>query len=179
MFDLEGKAALVTGASGGIGGAIARALHAQGAAVALSGTRKEALDAVAGELGHRAAVVPCDLSDAAAAAAASDRSQGTTAARWPSSPATASKASLRVPESATAAPWACNARAIAPPIPPEAPVTRAAFPSKSNMTSPFVPWVASWVSDCFEQRFDLGRRAHRLGAQLPIYAPRQSAQDLA
>ena len=51
MFDLEGKAALVTGASGGIGGAIARALHAQGAAVALSGTRKEALDAVAGELG--------------------------------------------------------------------------------------------------------------------------------
>lgn len=69
MFDLEGKAALVTGASGGIGGAIARALHAQGAAVALSGTRKEALDAVAGELGQRAVVVPCDLSDAAAASA--------------------------------------------------------------------------------------------------------------
>jgi 3-oxoacyl-[acyl-carrier protein] reductase len=69
MFDLEGKAALVTGASGGIGGAIARALHAQGAAVALSGTRKEALDAVAGDLGQRVAVVPCDLSDATAAAA--------------------------------------------------------------------------------------------------------------
>jgi 3-oxoacyl-[acyl-carrier protein] reductase len=69
MFNLEGKAALVTGASGGIGGAIARALHAQGAAVALSGTREEALDAMAGELGARVAVVPCDLSDAAAAAA--------------------------------------------------------------------------------------------------------------
>ncbi len=69
MFNLEGKAALVTGASGGIGGAIARALHAQGAAVALSGTRKEALDAMAGELGARVAVVPCDLSDAAATTA--------------------------------------------------------------------------------------------------------------
>jgi NADP-dependent 3-hydroxy acid dehydrogenase YdfG len=51
MFDLTGKTALVTGASGGIGGAIARALHAQGAAVALSGTRKEALEALAAELG--------------------------------------------------------------------------------------------------------------------------------
>lgn len=69
MFDLQGKAALVTGASGGIGGAIARALHGQGAAVALSGTRREALDALAGELGARAAVVPCDLSDASAAVA--------------------------------------------------------------------------------------------------------------
>ena len=69
MFDLQGKAALVTGASGGIGGAIARALHAQGAAVALSGTRREALDTLAGELGERVAVVPCDLSDQAAAAA--------------------------------------------------------------------------------------------------------------
>jgi len=69
MFDLQGKAALVTGASGGIGGAIARALHAQGAAVALSGTRREALDALAGELGGRSAVAPCDLSDPAAAAA--------------------------------------------------------------------------------------------------------------
>ncbi len=48
MFNLEGKAALVTGASGGIGGAIARALHAQGAAVALSGTLREALDEIAG-----------------------------------------------------------------------------------------------------------------------------------
>ena len=63
MFDLSGKAALVTGASGGIGGAIARALHAQGAAVGLSGTRKEALEALASELGERVAVLPCDLSD--------------------------------------------------------------------------------------------------------------------
>ena len=51
MFDLTGKTALVTGASGGIGGDIARALHAQGAKVAVSGTRREALDAIAGELG--------------------------------------------------------------------------------------------------------------------------------
>ena len=66
MFDLTGKAALVTGASGGIGGAIARALHGQGAAVALSGTRVAPLEALAGELGGRAHVLPCDLSDAAA-----------------------------------------------------------------------------------------------------------------
>ena len=66
MFDLTGKAALVTGASGGIGGAIARALHGQGAAVALSGTRVAPLEALAGELGERAHVLPCDLSDAAA-----------------------------------------------------------------------------------------------------------------
>ena len=64
MFDLSGKKALVTGATGGLGGAIARALHAQGAEVALSGTRKEKLDALAGELGERTAVTPCDLSDA-------------------------------------------------------------------------------------------------------------------
>jgi 3-oxoacyl-[acyl-carrier protein] reductase len=64
MFDLSGKTALVTGASGGIGGAIARALHAQGAAVALSGTRKEALEALAAELKDRVHVVPGDLSDA-------------------------------------------------------------------------------------------------------------------
>ena len=63
MFDLTGKLALVTGASGGLGGAIARALHAQGASVALSGTRREALDAVAAELGSRTFVLPCDLSD--------------------------------------------------------------------------------------------------------------------
>ena len=61
MFDLSGKTALVTGASGGIGGAIARALHAQGAAVALSGTRREALEALAAELGDRVAVCPADL----------------------------------------------------------------------------------------------------------------------
>ncbi|MEP0710233.1 3-oxoacyl-[acyl-carrier-protein] reductase [Parvibaculum sp.] len=66
MFDLTGKCALVTGASGGIGSDIARALHAQGAVVALSGTRKEALDALAGELGERTHVVPCNLSDAEA-----------------------------------------------------------------------------------------------------------------
>ncbi|WP_299437632.1 3-oxoacyl-[acyl-carrier-protein] reductase [uncultured Rhodospira sp.] len=64
MFDLTGKTALVTGASGGIGGAIARALHERGATVALSGTRREALDALAADLGSRAVVVPCNLSDA-------------------------------------------------------------------------------------------------------------------
>jgi 3-oxoacyl-[acyl-carrier protein] reductase len=64
VFDLTGKTALVTGASGGLGGAIARALHAQGATVALSGTRREALEALAGELGSRVHVTPCDLSDA-------------------------------------------------------------------------------------------------------------------
>ncbi|OHC73382.1 MAG: 3-oxoacyl-[acyl-carrier-protein] reductase [Rhodospirillales bacterium RIFCSPLOWO2_12_FULL_58_28] len=62
MFDLSGKRALVTGASGGIGGAIARALHAQGATVALSGTRVEALTALADGLGQRAYVTPADLS---------------------------------------------------------------------------------------------------------------------
>ncbi|MGE0096265.1 MAG: 3-oxoacyl-[acyl-carrier-protein] reductase [Alphaproteobacteria bacterium] len=67
MFDLSGKSALVTGASGGIGGAIARALHGQGAKVALSGTRREALDALKAELGERAIVTPADLSDPAAA----------------------------------------------------------------------------------------------------------------
>jgi 3-oxoacyl-[acyl-carrier protein] reductase len=66
MFDLTGKSALVTGATGAIGGAIARALHAQGATVALSGTRAELLDALAGELAERVHVMPCDLSDAAA-----------------------------------------------------------------------------------------------------------------
>ena len=64
MFDLTGRFALVTGASGGLGGAIARALHAQGATVALSGTRREALETLAGELGSRVHVTPCDLSDA-------------------------------------------------------------------------------------------------------------------
>ncbi|MFZ3032573.1 MAG: 3-oxoacyl-[acyl-carrier-protein] reductase [Parvibaculum sp.] len=66
MFDLTGKSALVTGASGGIGSDIARALHAQGATVALSGTRKEALDALAAELGERTHVLPCNLSDSEA-----------------------------------------------------------------------------------------------------------------
>jgi 3-oxoacyl-[acyl-carrier protein] reductase len=64
MFDLKGKKALVTGASGGIGGAIARAFHGAGAEVAVSGTRVEALDALAGELGDRVHVVAADLSSA-------------------------------------------------------------------------------------------------------------------
>jgi 3-oxoacyl-[acyl-carrier protein] reductase len=63
MFDLSGKTALVTGATGAIGGAIARALHVQGATVALSGTRREVLDALAGELKDRVHVLPCDLAD--------------------------------------------------------------------------------------------------------------------
>ncbi len=66
MFKLEGRAALVTGASGAIGGAIARALHAQGASVALSGTRAEALERLRAELGERAAAVACDLNETAA-----------------------------------------------------------------------------------------------------------------
>ncbi|MBT8423446.1 MAG: 3-oxoacyl-[acyl-carrier-protein] reductase [Silicimonas sp.] len=66
MFDLSGKSALVTGASGGIGAAIATVLHGAGAAVALSGTREGPLETLAGELGERAHVLPCDLSDAAA-----------------------------------------------------------------------------------------------------------------
>ncbi len=66
MFDLTGKTALVTGASGGIGGAIARALHGAGATVGLSGTRTEPLEALAAELGERAHVLPCNLSDFAA-----------------------------------------------------------------------------------------------------------------
>lgn len=63
MFELSGKTALVTGASGGIGGAIARALHRQGAIVAVSGTRRESLDALAAALAERVHVLPCDLSD--------------------------------------------------------------------------------------------------------------------
>jgi len=66
MFDLTGQTALVTGASGGIGGAIARALHAQGAHVVLSGTRAEALTAIADELKERVSEAPCNLSDPAA-----------------------------------------------------------------------------------------------------------------
>ena len=65
MFDLTGKTALVTGASGPIGGAIARALHAQGAVLAISGTRQDALDQLAAELGGRVHVVACDLAIAA------------------------------------------------------------------------------------------------------------------
>ena len=68
MFDLNGKSALVTGASGGIGAAIASGLHAAGASVGLSGTRVEPLEALAAELGERAHVLPCNLSDSAAVA---------------------------------------------------------------------------------------------------------------
>jgi 3-oxoacyl-[acyl-carrier protein] reductase len=64
MFDLTGKTALITGASGGIGGAIAEALHAQGASVALSGTRRQPLDDLAAKLGERVHVIPANLSSA-------------------------------------------------------------------------------------------------------------------
>lgn len=67
MFRLDGKTALVTGASGGLGGAIARALHAQGATVALSGTKRDVLESLAAELGERAHACPADLRDAGAA----------------------------------------------------------------------------------------------------------------
>ena len=66
MFDLKEKNALITGASGGIGGDIARLMHASGATVGLSGTRVEPLEALAAELGERAHVLPCNLSDMAA-----------------------------------------------------------------------------------------------------------------
>jgi 3-oxoacyl-[acyl-carrier protein] reductase len=66
MFELAGKHALVTGATGSIGGGIARALHRQGATVGISGTRRAALDALASELGDRCTALPCDLSDGAA-----------------------------------------------------------------------------------------------------------------
>jgi 3-oxoacyl-[acyl-carrier protein] reductase len=63
MFDLTGRKALVTGATGGLGGAIARTLHAQGASVAISGTRADALEALAAELGERVVITPCNLAD--------------------------------------------------------------------------------------------------------------------
>lgn len=69
MFDLSGKGALVTGATGGIGGPIARALKEQGAKVAISGTREDRLNALAAELGGDITVLPCDLKDRAAVAA--------------------------------------------------------------------------------------------------------------
>jgi 3-oxoacyl-[acyl-carrier protein] reductase len=65
MFDLTGKKALITGATGGIGGEIARALHAQGAMVTLSGTRRNVLEELAAELGSRVHIVTANLSDAA------------------------------------------------------------------------------------------------------------------
>src|SRR6187399_702268 len=66
MFDLSGMTALVTGASGGIGSAIAKALAGQGARVALSGTREEALKTVQAEIGGETLILPCNLSDSAA-----------------------------------------------------------------------------------------------------------------
>lgn len=63
MFDLTGKRALITGATGGIGAAVAKALHANGASVAISGTRQEKLEALASELKERVHVTPCNLSD--------------------------------------------------------------------------------------------------------------------
>lgn len=66
MFDLSGMTALVTGASGGIGSAVAKALAGQGARVALSGTREEALKSVAAEIGGQTVILPCNLSDSAA-----------------------------------------------------------------------------------------------------------------
>jgi 3-oxoacyl-[acyl-carrier protein] reductase len=66
MFDLSGKTALITGASGGIGAEVARRLHGAGATVGLSGTRVDPLEALAAELSDRAHVLPCDLSDATA-----------------------------------------------------------------------------------------------------------------
>ncbi|MGD0025548.1 MAG: 3-oxoacyl-[acyl-carrier-protein] reductase [Xanthobacteraceae bacterium] len=65
MFEITGKTALITGATGTIGGSIARALHAQGATVAISGTRREILDQLAADLGERVHVLPCNLADAA------------------------------------------------------------------------------------------------------------------
>ena len=65
MFDLTGRTALVTGATGGIGGAIAEALHKQGASVAISGTRREVLEALAARMGERVHVLPCNLSEPA------------------------------------------------------------------------------------------------------------------
>jgi 3-oxoacyl-[acyl-carrier protein] reductase len=80
LFDLTGKTALVTGASGGIGGAIAKALHGQGAAVILSGTRAEALEKLKAELGTRAFVAQANLSDAASVEALPKAAEATAGA---------------------------------------------------------------------------------------------------
>ncbi len=77
MFDLTGKGALVTGASGGIGGAVAKALHAQGAKRAISGTNTARLEALASELGANVSVLPCDLRDRPAVAQLADTAEKT------------------------------------------------------------------------------------------------------
>ena len=77
MFDLTGKNALVTGATGGIGGAIAKALHTQGATVAISGTNAEKLEKLATELGERVLVLPCDLRDRPAVAELAETAEKT------------------------------------------------------------------------------------------------------
>lgn len=77
MFDLKGKNALVTGATGGIGGAIAKALHGQGATVAISGTNAEKLEKLSSELGERVFVLPCDLRDRPAVAQLADTAEKT------------------------------------------------------------------------------------------------------
>ncbi|MSP04674.1 MAG: SDR family oxidoreductase [Acetobacteraceae bacterium] len=82
MFRLDGKSALITGASGGIGAAIARALHSQGAAVVLSGTRRDVLETLAGELGERAHVCPADLKDPAAADALIEAAEAAAGPLW-------------------------------------------------------------------------------------------------
>lgn len=76
MFDLAGKTALVTGATGGIGGAIAKSLHAQGATVGISGTRENVLNEVASDLGDRVHVLPCNLGDADAVDALPKQAEG-------------------------------------------------------------------------------------------------------
>ncbi len=75
MFDLTGRCALITGASGAIGSAIAATIHAQGAKVALSGTRQERLDALAARLGDRVVTLPCDLSDREAVSALAGKAE--------------------------------------------------------------------------------------------------------
>jgi len=77
MFDLKGKNALVTGATGGIGGAIAKALHGQGAAVALSGTNAEKLETLVTELGERVFMLPCDLRNRPAVAQLAETAEKT------------------------------------------------------------------------------------------------------
>ena len=103
MFDLTGRKALVTGASGGIGEAIARALHAQGAIVGLHGTRVEKLEALAGELGDRTKMFPANLSEPRRGQGARRRrpkpssKASTSWSTMPASPRTACSCACRMP----------------------------------------------------------------------------------